>query len=181
MGGVRAGRQAVRDWLPGWQQDVKRESCAFPRRPRLSLAASACRRRCVHVPAAHRWPPTSRHAGLVDWPALLPRLFTRFMWAFEVPVGAATGTPPFCEPPLPASCLTFCSQLPPTAIVNHACSHAHTPHCPPLSSPFLLRSLPRPWPLPADVCRRAEEPQQLHRKVHHLPAGARRRQRQHQR
>lgn len=38
-----------------------------------------------------------RSAGLVDWPALLPELFTRFMWAFEVPVGAASGTPPFCE------------------------------------------------------------------------------------
>jgi hypothetical protein len=37
--------------------------------------------------------------GLVDWPALLPTLFTRFMWAFEVPVGGATGSPPFCEEP----------------------------------------------------------------------------------
>lgn len=36
--------------------------------------------------------------GLVDWPALLPPLFTRFMWAFEVPVGAATGSPPFSYP-----------------------------------------------------------------------------------
>lgn len=36
--------------------------------------------------------------GLVDWPALLPQLFTRFMWAFEVPVGAASGTPPFSFP-----------------------------------------------------------------------------------
>ncbi|KAL4431419.1 hypothetical protein ABPG75_006675 [Micractinium tetrahymenae] len=36
--------------------------------------------------------------GLVDWPTLLPQLFTRFMWAFEVPVGAASGTPPFSYP-----------------------------------------------------------------------------------
>eukprot|EP00887_Chlorella_sp_A99_P008247 scaffold12.g8247.t1 len=33
--------------------------------------------------------------GLVDWPALVPQLFTRFMWAFQVPVGTATANPPF--------------------------------------------------------------------------------------
>ncbi len=38
-----------------------------------------------------------KFTGLVDWPALLPELYTRFVWAFEVPVGAATGSPPFCE------------------------------------------------------------------------------------
>ena len=36
-------------------------------------------------------------AGLVDWRALLPELYTRFVWAFEVPVGAAAGSPPFGE------------------------------------------------------------------------------------
>lgn len=42
-------------------------------------------------------PPHHCFTGLVDWAALLPQLYTRFMWAFEVPVGAAAGSPPFCE------------------------------------------------------------------------------------
>jgi hypothetical protein len=52
-------------------------------------------------------------AGMVDWPVLLPQLYTRFMWAFEVPVGAATGSPPFCKlqglsPGLHTLCLHLC-------------------------------------------------------------------------
>ncbi|KAI3424360.1 hypothetical protein D9Q98_009913 [Chlorella vulgaris] len=49
--------------------------------------------------------------GMVDWPVLLPQLYTRFMWAFEVPVGAATGSPPFSYP-APGLCqLLFNAEL----------------------------------------------------------------------
>ena len=33
--------------------------------------------------------------GLIDWHSLMPRLATHWGWAFEVPVGAATASPPF--------------------------------------------------------------------------------------
>ena len=34
-------------------------------------------------------------AGVVSWGPLVPRLYTSLMWAFHVPVGTATATPPF--------------------------------------------------------------------------------------
>ena len=34
-------------------------------------------------------------AGVVAWSELVPRLYTSLMWAFHVPVGTATATPPF--------------------------------------------------------------------------------------
>ncbi|KAH7621507.1 hypothetical protein Ndes2526B_g03845 [Nannochloris sp. 'desiccata'] len=33
--------------------------------------------------------------GLVDWPKLVPELCNRFLWAFNLPVGSATSSPPF--------------------------------------------------------------------------------------
>lgn len=74
-------------------------------------------------------------AGLVDWPALLPELLTRFMWAFEVPVGAATGSPPFCECLVgalagPGGCRRCCSVigwLLPSGFSQRLQPPAHTP------------------------------------------------------
>jgi hypothetical protein len=37
----------------------------------------------------------ARCAGVVAWGPLVPRLYTSLMWAFHVPVGTATATPPF--------------------------------------------------------------------------------------
>jgi hypothetical protein len=42
-------------------------------------------------------------AGAVDWAALLPEVWTRLLWAFHLPVGAATASPPFSAAP-PALC-----------------------------------------------------------------------------
>lgn len=44
----------------------------------------------------HLFSRLARHdtAGLVDWPALMPQLYTKFMWVFAVPVGTATQSPP---------------------------------------------------------------------------------------
>lgn len=33
--------------------------------------------------------------GLIDWHPYLPRLFSQLQWAFQVPVGTASATPPF--------------------------------------------------------------------------------------
>jgi len=33
--------------------------------------------------------------GLVDWPKLVPELCNRYLWAFNLPVGSATSSPPF--------------------------------------------------------------------------------------
>ena len=42
-------------------------------------------------------------AGVVAWGPLVPRLYTSLMWAFHVPVGTATATPPFSAPSTLAS------------------------------------------------------------------------------
>ena len=34
-------------------------------------------------------------AGLINWQALLPKLYTHILWTFRVPVGTANETPPF--------------------------------------------------------------------------------------
>lgn len=36
-------------------------------------------------------------AGAVDWGAHIPRLLTKCLWAFQVPVGTASAVPPFGE------------------------------------------------------------------------------------
>lgn len=42
--------------------------------------------------------------GLVDWQPYLPRLFNQLQWAFQVPVGTATATPPFGKPKFISRC-----------------------------------------------------------------------------
>lgn len=43
------------------------------------------------------------HPGAIDWAPLLPRLFSKCLWAFQVPVGTASAAPPFGEASLPCS------------------------------------------------------------------------------
>ena len=38
----------------------------------------------------------------MDWAPLMPQLYTRIMWAFHLPVGSATASPPISAP-LPVS------------------------------------------------------------------------------
>jgi hypothetical protein len=131
---------------------------------------------------------------------LLPQLLTSFMWAFEVPVGAATGTPPVCEwgQPgyrccIPCVCPAKRCWLAGQAVLSRVCSTVIQspllavlrrcgatlePVCF-LSSPtpslcvFAMHpcSLPRPRPAPAHVCCRAKEPLRVHRQGAHLFAG----------
>ena len=44
--------------------------------------------------------------GVINWPALVPELTNRLMWAFQLPVGTASGGPPL-EGPSPSSLALF--------------------------------------------------------------------------
>ncbi|KAL3134782.1 hypothetical protein ABBQ32_007768 [Trebouxia sp. C0010 RCD-2024] len=45
--------------------------------------------------------------GLIDWHPYLPRLFSQLQWAFQVPVGTASATPPFGSVTSPVAVALF--------------------------------------------------------------------------
>ena len=49
--------------------------------------------------------------GVVDWPMLLPTLALHWGWVFEVPVGAATASPPFYYESAPQAEALFSSEV----------------------------------------------------------------------